>query len=122
MAGRVQTASLGDPGVLRALVRTGAYLALLGLLGLGLGVIIRHTAGAIAAFVGVIFLVPALLQPLSAHGNPARFAPEEILSNSVAAVLPQSHQLSPTVGFLFMIGYCVAVLAVAVVLLNRRDA
>ena len=52
-------------GVLRALLLSGAYLALLGMFGLGLGVIIRHTAGAITAFVGVIFLLPVLLQPLN---------------------------------------------------------
>ena len=122
LSGHAPTASLGQPGVLRALVLTGAYLALLGLFGLGLGVIIRHTVGAIAAFVGVIFLLPVLLQPLSAHGHPGRFAPEEILSNSVAAVVPQSGQLTSTVGFLLMIVYCAVVLGIATMLLIGRDA
>ena len=64
LSGNAPIASLGDPGVLRALLMAGAYLALLGMFGLGLGVIIRHTAGAITTFVGVIFLLPVLLQPL----------------------------------------------------------
>jgi ABC-2 type transport system permease protein len=122
LSGRAPVATLGQPGVLRALLLSGAFLALLGMFGLGLGFIIRSTAGAIAAFVGVIFLLPVLLQPLSAHGSPARFAPEEILANSVAAVVPQSGQLAPTTGFLLMVLYCGVALGAGAVLLVRRDA
>jgi ABC-2 type transport system permease protein len=122
MSGHVPTATLGQPGVLRALVLTGAYLALLGLFGLGLGVIIRHTAGAIATFVGAIFLLPVLLQSLSAHGTPGRFAPEEMLSNSVAAVVRESGQLTPVVGFLLMVLYTAVTLGIAMRLLIGRDA
>jgi ABC-2 type transport system permease protein len=122
MSGHAPTATIGEPGVLRALVLTGAFLALLGLFGLGLGTIIRHTAGAICTYAGVIFILPLLLQTLNADGNPARFTPELILSNSVATVIPQSGQLSSTVGFLLMVVYCAVVLGIAAVLLSARDA
>jgi ABC-2 type transport system permease protein len=122
LSGRAPTASLSDPGVLRALVLTGAYLALLGLFGLGLGVIIRHTAGAIATYVGVIFLIPIFLQPLSSSGNPGRFAPEQMLANSVAAVVPQSGQVTAPLACLLMVAYCAVVLAAALTLLRARDA
>jgi ABC-2 type transport system permease protein len=122
LSGNTPVATLGQPGVLRALLLTGGYLALLGMFGLGLGVIIRHSAGAIAAFVGVTLLLPVLLQPLSAHGNPARFTPEEILANSVGAVVHQSNQLSPTAGFLLMAAYCAGALALGALFLVRRDA
>jgi ABC-2 type transport system permease protein len=56
LSGHAPVASLGQPGVLRALILAGAFLALLGMFGLGLGVMFRHTAGAITAFAGVIFL------------------------------------------------------------------
>jgi ABC-2 type transport system permease protein len=121
-SGNAPVASIGQPGVLRALLLSGAYLALLGVFGLGLGVIIRKSAGAIAAYAGFIFLLPALLQPLHAYGNPARFAPMAILANSVAAVVPQSNQLSASVGFLLMVVYGAVVLAIGTVLLVRRDA
>ena len=42
-------ATLGQPGVLRAVLMAGAYPALIALIGLGLGALIRHTAGAISA-------------------------------------------------------------------------
>ena len=44
-------ATLGQPGVLRAVLMAGAYLCVIALIGLGLGAIIRHTAGAIGAAV-----------------------------------------------------------------------
>jgi ABC-2 type transport system permease protein len=122
LSGNTPVASLGDPGVLRALLLTGGYLALLGMFGLGLGIIIRHTAGAITAFVAAIFLLPLLLQPLHAHGNPGRFTPEAMLANSVAAVVHQSGQLAPVTGFLLMSLYCALALGVGLTLLRRRDA
>ena len=41
-------ATLGQPGVLRAVLMAGAYPALIALIALGLGAVIRHTAGAIS--------------------------------------------------------------------------
>jgi ABC-2 type transport system permease protein len=122
LSGRAPVAALGQPGVLRALLLSGAFLALLGMFGLGLGVIIRNTAGAIAAFVGIVFLVPVVLQTFQAHGNPGRFAPLAILANSVAAVVRQPDQLSATTGFVLMALYCAVALGVGAVLLMRRDA
>jgi ABC-2 type transport system permease protein len=122
LSGNAPTASLGQSGVVEALALTGAYMALLGMFGLGLGVIIRNTAGAITAFVGLTFLLPVVLQPLNSHGNPGRFAPEQILANSVATVVHQSGQLSPATGFLWMVFYCALVLVVGTMLLLHRDA
>jgi ABC-2 type transport system permease protein len=122
LSGHAPTAAIGQPGVLEALVLSGAYLALLGLFGMGLGLILRSTAGALAAFVGLTFLVAVVLQPLNADGNPGRFAPEQILANSVADVVHQPGQLAPVVGFLWMVFYCAATLLVGNLLLVRRDA
>jgi hypothetical protein len=119
-ADRAPTADLGQPGVLRAVVLSGAFLALLGLLGLGLGVIIRHTAGAVAAFVGVTFLLPVLLQRIP--GTPSRYTPVGILANSVSTVVRQPHQVSAPVGFLLMVLYCAVVLGLAAALIAHRDA
>jgi ABC-2 type transport system permease protein len=122
LSGRAPVATLGQPGVLRALLLSGAYLALLGMFSLGLGVIIRNTAGAIAAYVGVIFLLPVLLQPLNASGDPGRFAPMAIFANSVAAVVRQTGQLSWSTGFLVMVLYCAVALGIGAAVLMRRDA
>ena len=47
--------ALGQPGVLRTIAASGASLALIGLLGLGLGAIIRHTAAAVTVLVGIVY-------------------------------------------------------------------
>ena len=47
------------PGALRAVAGSGLYLCVLGLFALGLATIIRHTAGAISAFVGILLVLPA---------------------------------------------------------------
>src|SRR5215471_3652440 len=41
--------TLGQPGVLRAVIGGGLFLAVCGLLSFGLGAVLRHTAGAITA-------------------------------------------------------------------------
>lgn len=56
----VPNASLGEPGVLSAVLGGGVYLAVIALLALGLGTILRSTAGAIATLVAIVFLIPAL--------------------------------------------------------------
>lgn len=122
LSGHAPTAAIGQPGVLEALVLSGAYLALLGLFGMGLGLMLRSTAGALAAFVGLTFLVAVILQPLAAHGDPGRFAPEQIFANSVADVVHQPGQLAPAVGFLWMVFYCAAALVAGNLLLTHRDA
>jgi ABC-2 type transport system permease protein len=118
--GGAPTATLGHSGVPQAVVLSGAFLALLGLLALGLGVIIRNTAGAMAAYVGVTFLLPLLLQHVA--GTPSRYTPVGILANSVSAVVRQPGQVSAPVGLLLMILYCTVILGVGAVLIARRDA
>jgi ABC-type transport system involved in multi-copper enzyme maturation permease subunit len=118
--GGAPSASLGQPGVLRALTLSGIFLALIGLLGFGLGVVIRHTAGAVAAFVGATLLLPAILSRMP--GDLTRYTPVGILANSVSAVRPPGGQLSPSMGITMMLLYSAAILGAGVSLFARRDA
>ena len=120
LSGGAPTASLAQPGVFRAVALSGAFLALFALLGLGIGTVIRHTAGAIAVFAGCTLLASILLSSISE--SIARFAPELIFANSVAAVLPHGNSLSVTLGVVLMLAYCAVALGLGAVLLNRRDA
>jgi hypothetical protein len=119
-SGGAPTASLGQPGVLQALLLSGAFLALLALMGLGLGMLMRHTAGAISAYVAVTFLIPVLLNRLPS--NPARFTPVPILANSIAAVVRNPGQVSIGLGMLLMLLYCGTALALAAFSIVGRDA
>jgi ABC-2 type transport system permease protein len=120
LSGGAPTASLGQPGVLRAVALSGAFLALFALFGLGIGTVIRHTAGAIAVFAGCTLLATILLSSISE--SIGRFAPEFIFANSVAAVVHSGDSLSVTIGVVLMLVYCGTALGLGAVLLNRRDA
>jgi ABC-2 type transport system permease protein len=117
-------AMLGQPGVLRAVLMAGAYPALIALIGLGLGAVIRHTAGAICAVVFVLFLVPLLIAPLGATAKDevVRFLPEQIAALSLTSARPVSPALPPAVAFALLCAYAAAALAAGASALARRDA
>ncbi len=121
------SASLGQPGVLRAVFGAGLYLATLGLLALGLATIIRHTAGAISAFVGVVLVLPLIVQalPLSIANAVARYLPANIglVMFSTRGVPDRvGPAFSPWGGFGLLVLYTVVALAVGCWVLVRRDA
>jgi ABC-2 type transport system permease protein len=117
-------ASLGQPGVLRAVLMGGAYPCLIALIALGLGAIIRHTAGAISAVAGILFVLPLLLLPLgtSIQNSVGQFLPMMIAENSLTAVKPVVHSLSPGLGFAMLCVYAIAALGAGGLVLARRDA
>lgn len=117
----VRRPALGDPGVLRAVVLSGLYLAMVGLLGVAAGAVLRHTASAIGALVGVLFVVPAALSGLSGV-TVAKFFPTMIAGNSLAVSKPVADVLSPWTGFAVLCLYVVAALGAGGWLLARRDA
>ena len=74
--------SLSDPGVLRAVTGGGLYLTLLGLFGLGLGAVIRSSAGAVATLFGVLF-VPSLIKTLLPHSRQDTIGPNQPQQNDL---------------------------------------
>jgi ABC-2 type transport system permease protein len=122
-AGKHIGVSLGDPGVLRAVVGGALYLAAVGALGLGLGTILRRTAGAIAALVGLLLVIPLVSTFLPAAWNDhlTRYLPAQA-GMSVFRVVPDAMSLSPWTGFAVLVGYAALALVVGGLLLVRRDA
>jgi ABC-2 type transport system permease protein len=116
-------ATLGQPGVLRAAAMAGAYPALIALISLGIGAIIRHTAGAICALFGVVFVLPLLFTPLggSIQDTARKYLPDT-MRNSLTAVKPVPQLLSPGLTFGLLLAYAVVALAAGAWLLARRDA
>jgi hypothetical protein len=115
-------ATLGQPGVLRAVAMAGAYPALIALISLGIGAIIRHTAGAICALAGVVFVLPVLFSLGSSPQNTAQKFLPDTMRNSLIAVKPFAHLLSPGVTFGLLCAYAMAALAAGAWALARRDA
>ena len=115
--------ALGDPGVARAVLGSALYLSAVGLLGLGLGALLRSTAGAVAGLFGVLF-APQLLTGLlpgawSDHIYPYLPVPAGV---AVTAVQPDPASLGPWSGFALFCLYVGIVLAAAAWRLGRRDA
>ncbi|HUO48068.1 MAG TPA: ABC transporter permease subunit [Acidimicrobiales bacterium] len=121
------SASLGQPGVLRAVFGAGLYLAILGLMALGLGTIIRHTAGAISAFVGVVLVLPLIVGALPASISNAL---SRYLPANIGLVMFSTHGLpdrvqgafSPWTGFALLVLYTAVILGLGCWVLVRRDA
>jgi ABC-2 type transport system permease protein len=111
---------LGDPGVLRAVLLSGAYLALVGLIGVATGALLRHTAAAIGTLVGLLYVVPGALAGLTGK-TVAKFFPTLIAGNSLAVSKPVSGCLAPWTGLAALILYVALALAAATYAFTRRD-
>jgi ABC-2 type transport system permease protein len=115
--------AVGDPGVTRAVAGGGVYLTVLGLLGLGLGAILRSSAAAIAALFGLLF-VPVILLGMLPHAWQNTVGPylPMVAGDAIYALHPEPGGLGPAAGLAVLGGYAVAALAIGFALITRRDA
>ena len=118
--------TLAQPGVLRAVLLSAAIVAVFGLIAYGAGAIIRHTAGAITAILGVIFLLPALGQalPNTWFADLERWLPGGGALSPIASSAPpiSDHLFSAWGEFAVFSGYAAVLLALGAWLFIRRDA
>ena len=113
--------AFGAPHVARAVLGAALYLTVVGLFALGLGAIVRNTAGGIAAFAGVMFVLPPLMNVLPTSWNDAASPYLPLAAGeAIMATTPGNH-LAPWLGLLLFSGYAAAAIGVAAVLLKRRD-
>jgi ABC-type transport system involved in multi-copper enzyme maturation permease subunit len=115
---------LGQPGVLRAVIMAGVYLCLIGLIGMGIGTLVRHTAVAISILVALLFVISIVLLALPHHmAYPVgKFLPVIIAENSLTAVVPTTPALPVWTGLGMMCLYTAVLLGAGGWLLARRDA
>lgn len=117
--------TLADGEALRAVLGSGAFLGLLAVFSLGVGAVLRHTAGAITVVLAV------LLAPVIA----LEFLPEDLadwverysLMGAGLAIQqtfdrPDNIPLSPEEGLLVVTAYAAIGFVVALWLIGRRDA
>lgn len=118
-------ASLGDGPTLRAVVGSAIYLSLLAVFGLGIGAVLRHTAGALTAVLALLFAPVIALS----------FLPESVAdvverSALIAAGLsiqqtvdrPGTIPLGPWEGLGVVSAYAAVALLAGMWLITRRDA
>jgi hypothetical protein len=116
-------AGLGDPGVLRAVLGAALYLTVVGLLGLGLGALLRNTAGGISALFGVLFVLPIIVRflPTSWADPIDKYLPSTV-GEAITHVHADPAALAPWAGFALFCGYAAFILVLAAIRLRRRDA
>jgi len=108
-------------GVPRVVLGAGLYLLVIGLFGLGLGAIVRNTAGGIALFAGLLFVLPPLMNVLPASWNAAASPYVPLQAGQALLRLHQGNELAPWTGFGLLCAYTAAAIGIAALLLRRRD-
>jgi len=115
--------SLTDPDVLRAVVGTAVFLALIALLSLGVGVIVRRTTVAVIVLFTVLVVIPLVASVTSVGANQwvGRLTP--IAGAAIRQTQPLfENAIGPWPGLAVLAGYTAAVLATAFWLQRGRDA
>ncbi len=114
--------SLSDPGVVRTVIGGAIYVMLIGIFALALGAIIRSTAGGISVFAAIFFVIPPLMNILPSSWNNAisPYRPDSA-ARAIFQLTHDSGSLGPGTGVLLFGGYCAVAIAIAAVLLARRD-
>jgi ABC-2 type transport system permease protein len=115
--------TIGQPGVLRAVVGGGLFLAACGLLSYGIGALLRHTAGAITASVALLFVLFVLSGFLPSSW--AVHVDKWIPFNAGAAIwenLSGQDMFSPWVGFGVFCAYAAVAVVAGGILFRTRDA
>jgi ABC-2 type transport system permease protein len=117
-------ATLSSPGALRAVAGCGLYVALLGIMALGLATMVRYTAAALSTFVGILLIAPLVVQALPSNlaFDIRRFLPDRIGVQIINVHSSFPGAFSPWVGMAILAGYAVAANVIGAILLMRRDA
>ncbi|MGH2895638.1 MAG: ABC transporter permease subunit [Solirubrobacteraceae bacterium] len=116
--------AIGDPGALRTVIGAALFLTVLGVMCVGLGGILRNTAGGIATFVGLLFVLPGIsaILPSSVNDAVSPYLPLNAATTIASHSFDNAHHLAVWAGFALFCGYTVIATAGAAASLRRRDA
>lgn len=117
--------SLSQPHVLRAVIGGGMFLAVCGLLSFGLGAVLRHTAAAITASIGLLFVILILSNflPQTWQVHVDKWIPFNAGSQIWSTVTdPSAHMFAAWTGFGVFTAYAAIAIAAGLILFRRRDA
>ncbi|MFJ2864246.1 ABC transporter permease [Kitasatospora sp. NPDC087314] len=123
LSGTRAAMTFSDAGVLRGLLGAGLYLALVGVIGVALGALLRSVAGGISVLVASLMLVPGLISllPSSWQNHISPYLPSHA-GEAMFALHHDATTLSPAAGLVVFLLWTVLALAGAAVRLVRSDA
>ncbi|MGH9106392.1 MAG: ABC transporter permease [Acidimicrobiales bacterium] len=123
ISGHMPTAHLGQASVARAVVGGGLYLAMIGLMAVAIGTLLRHTAGAVTTVIAVLFVLPGVLAALpTSWRNPVEEYWPTRAGAQILQVTQGAHSLTAWWGFGELALFVAVLLAAAYACLVRRDA
>lgn len=118
------SANLLDPDVILPMLGSALYLGLVALFALGVGTMLRSSAGGIATVVGVLLVLPLVLQMIPADW--VQDVLPYVLSTAGVSLFGDTTPAADAAPFwehlLIVLGWVGASVAGAAVLLKRRDA
>ena len=116
--------SIGDPGALRTVVGVALFLTVLAIMCVGIGGILRNTAGGIATFVALLFVLPGIsaILPTSVDNSISPYLPLNAGTTVASHSFDNPHHLTVWGGFALFCGYAAIAVIGAAVSLMRRDA
>ncbi|GGE91841.1 ABC transporter permease [Mycetocola zhadangensis] len=123
LSGSGIAAPLSHPDVLRAVIGGALYLALIAVFALGVGTVVRNSAGGISVVLGIILILPTVLQFIPAEWA-TNTVPYLISEAGLGALGLQSDNpaLEPWQQLLVVLGWVGASLTAGAILMKRRDA
>jgi ABC-2 type transport system permease protein len=125
LSGHHLSVTLGQPGVLRAVIGGALFLVVCGMLAYGLGAILRSTAGAITAAVGLLFVLSILVNflPQSWQVGVDKWMPA-IAGSQIWVIKnpPANHLFSAWAGFGVFAAYAAIAIVAGLILFRGRDA
>jgi ABC-type transport system involved in multi-copper enzyme maturation permease subunit len=112
--------------VLSAVIGTALFVTLVAVIAFGLGAIIRHTAGTITTVIGIMFVIPILVQllPDNWRWDITRFFPDAA-GRVISVTVPgggNPHLWSSWPQMIVTACYAVGLLAIGAYLFRKRDA
>ncbi len=126
LASTHQGATLAGHDVLRAVIGGALYITLCGLFAFAAAAVIRNTAATITAMIGVLFVIPVLVNLLPWRNDLVRWLPTSAaraISTTVWNAGPQnSHLFSPWGQFAVFAVYTTVLLIVGGIVFRTRDA
>ncbi|MHA7282431.1 ABC-2 transporter permease [Arthrobacter sp. TMS2-4] len=125
LAGEDLDFALTTDGVLPSIVNAGSYLAFIAIISMGIGTLLRNTAGGVVTAVALFFVVPVIIVNLLAGladwiPDAARFLPTNA-GNQLIAISTEGDALTQLQGGLVMGAWALVLLVISLLVTKKRD-
>jgi ABC-2 type transport system permease protein len=119
-----QAATLSQTNVARAVIGCAVYVVVIGLISYAIGAILRRTAGAIATMVGILFVLPLIVNVLPQNwGNDIiRWLPDTAGDAILSTINNQPNEFSAWGQLGVTAAYTAVLLLLGAWIFRRRDA